>query len=504
MPALPRSLPRICVALGLFSPDELERAAELECRDGNDFLEFRLDYLKEPGAGVLVLQRFLRKHPDAAVLATCRHAQHHGHFKGSIDQQIAILSEAAGSGAAVVDVEIESAECAKAAIAEVRKRAPLLISFHDFERTPALAQVLRRLEKIEADAYKVVTTAVKLSDDARLIEFARAKHSVPVIALAMSEIGTATRILSPSLGSPFTYAAPGNGGGTAPGQVPARLMRSLYRCDKLTKKSRVFGIIADPVAHTKSPLMHNRAFQTKRMDAVYVPFRVPVSQLADFMKLAGELPVHGFSVTIPHKQKILRYLDVVDPLAKRIGAVNTVWRKAGKWRGANTDTQGVLKPLSKQIRLAHASVLIAGYGGAARAAAIALSDAGANITITGRNLSSAQALARVIKADAVPLKQAERSFYDALVHATPVGMVPNADIALFRDAVPADVVLDMVYNPYETTLLKHARSEGRTIIHGTDMLLEQAFCQFEIWTGEAAPRSVMQEALEQQLRVNGR
>lgn len=503
MPALPRSLPRICVALGLSSPDELDHAAEVECKDGNAFLEFRLDYLKDPSAGVDVLRQFLRKHSDAAVLATCRHAQHHGHFKGSIDQQLAILSDAAAAGATVVDVEIESAECAKAAVVGLRKRAPLLISFHDFDRTPALAQVLRRLEKIKADAYKIVTTAVKLSDNTRLIEFARAKHEVPIIALAMSEIGTLTRILSPSFGSPFTYAAPGCGGGTAPGQVPARLMRSLYRSDKLTKKSRIYGIVADPVAHSKSPVMHNRAFQTKRLDAVYLPFRVPASQLADFMKLAGSLPVHGFSVTIPHKQRILRYLDIVEPLAKRIGAVNTVWRKAGKWRGANTDTEGVLKPLGKQIRLAHASILIAGYGGAARAAAIALADAGARITITGRNLGSAQALARVVKAEAVSLKQAERSFYDVLVHATPVGMVPNPNDALFRDTVPADVVLDMVYNPHETALLKHAKAEGRTVIHGMDMLLEQAFCQFEIWTGEAAPRNVMQEALEQQITANG-
>jgi 3-dehydroquinate dehydratase/shikimate dehydrogenase len=279
-------------------------------------------------------------------------------------------------------------------------------------------------------------------------------------------------------------------------------MRSLYRSDKLTKKTRVYGVIADPVAHSKSPLMHNRAFQTRRLDAVYLPFRVPAAQLVDFMKLADSLPVVGFSVTIPHKQKILRYLDVVDPLAKRIGAVNTVWRKAGKWRGTNTDAQGVLKPLAKQLRLPHASILIAGYGGAARAAAIALSDAGARVTITGRNLSSAQALARVVKAEAVTLKQAELEFYDALVHATPVGMSPKPEDALFRDAIPAGIVLDMVYNPQETMLLKHAREQGRTVIYGIEMLLEQAACQFEIWTGETAPRSVMRAALEQPAAID--
>jgi shikimate dehydrogenase len=273
-------------------------------------------------------------------------------------------------------------------------------------------------------------------------------------------------------------------------------MRTLYRCEKLTRQSRVYGVIASPVAHSKSPLIHNRAFQARRLDAVYLPFLVPPSHLGDWMKFATELPVAGFSVTIPHKERIVRYLDCVEPQAKRIGAVNTVWRKAGKWRGTNTDTEGVLKPLSRHLRLAHASVLIAGYGGAARAAAIALSDASANVTITGRNLKSAQALARVVKGQAVPLKEAFRGHYDALVHATPIGMFPRVDECLFTDSIPADVVLDMVYNPIETVLLKRARQQGRTIIPGQEMLLEQAAHQFEIWTGESAPRTVMHSALD--------
>ncbi len=214
------------------------------------------------------------------------------------------------------------------------------------------------------------------------------------------------------------------------------------------------------------------------------------------MNLAAALPIAGFSVTIPHKQRIVRYLDIVETPAKRIGAVNTVWRKGGKWRGTNTDVEGVLKPLRRHVRLPHASILIAGYGGGARAAAIALQDAGANITITGRDMKSAQTLARAVNAQAVTLKESQTHEYDALVHATPVGMYPKSDECLFPDAIPADVVLDMVYNPHETLLLKRAKQQGCTVIHGSEMLLEQAARQFEIWTGESAPRSVMQSALE--------
>ncbi|HSU58198.1 MAG TPA: shikimate dehydrogenase [Bryobacteraceae bacterium] len=497
MSSLPRNLPRICVALGFPTIAELSRAAEREYKDGNSFLEFRLDYLEQPRRAAEFVHKFRGKYPDTYVLATCRHKQAQGQFSGGLEEQIGILETAIEAGANLIDLEIESAERMKSNVEELRRSVPVIVSFHDFQKTPALDPVLRRLKRIPADAYKIATTARKPDDNLRLIQFVRQQRREPLIALAMSEAGLPTRILGPSRGSLFTYAAPLQAEGTAAGQIPAKAMRSLYRLEKLTQQSRVYGVIACPVAHSKSPLIHNRGFQSRRMDAVYLPFLVPAIHLGEWMKLAGGLPVHGFSVTIPHKQRILRYLDVIDPLAKRIGAVNTVWRRAGKWRGTNTDTDGVIRPLARRLRLANKSILIAGYGGAARAAAIALSDARADVTITGRNLKSAQSLARVVSGVAASLKDAQQQTYDVLIHATPVGMHPNDSESLFQDRVPAGVVLDMVYNPSETVLLKRAKQQGCTVIPGSEMLLEQAIRQFEIWTGESAPRSVMQTALEQ-------
>jgi 3-dehydroquinate dehydratase / shikimate dehydrogenase len=498
MPPLPRSLPRICVALGLPSPSELGRAAEAEYKDGNTFLEFRLDYLGDPSASINLIRAFHKHYPEVHLLATCRLKQNNGRFTGTIEQQIAILQDAAKAGAAAIDLEIESAERAKVGALMLHDSASLIISYHNFQNTPALDPVLRRLRRVPAAAYKIATTACKPSDNLRLLQFAREhRDPPPLIALAMSEMGTPSRVLAPSLGSAFTYAAPLECERTAPGQLSAKLMHTLFRCEKLTRQSRVYGVIADPVAHSKSPHIHNRAFQARRLDAVYIPFLVAPSHLSDWMQLAANLPVPGFSVTLPHKQRILRYLDVIDPTAKRIGAVNTVWRKAGKWRGTNTDTDGIVKPLARHLRLPHASTLIAGYGGAARAAALALADAGAKITITGRNMKSARSLAQAVRAEAVTLKEAQTQHYDALLHATPVGMSPNPNQCLFNDVIPADIVFDMVYNPHETLLLKRAKEQSCTIIHGSDMLLEQAAGQFEIWTGESAPRAAMQAALEQ-------
>jgi len=499
MPSLPRSLPQICVALALPTAAELSRAAEAEHKDGSTFFEFRLDRLREPDTGVDVIRAFRKRHPDAQVLATCRNKQHSGGFAGGLERQLAVLTSAAKAGAIAADLEIESAERAKAALPALRECVPLMISYHNFQSTPALAPVLKRLQTIASDAYKIVTMARKPSDNLRLIDFARKHHGVPLIAFAMSENGVVTRLLAPSLGAPFTYACASGAAATAPGQLPARVMRTIYRPDKVRRQSRIYGVIADPVAQSKSPLIHNRALQARRVDGVYLPFLVAASQLGDWMKFASELPVAGFSVTRPHKQRMMRYLDVIEPLAKRIGAVNTVWRKAGRWRGTNTDTEGARKPLSQHLRLASASVLIAGYGGAARAAAFALADSGAKVTITGRNMQRAHGLAQLVRGETVTLQQAEKHGYDALVNATPVGMSPKLDDCLFREHVPGEVVLDMVYDPDETLLLRRARQQGCEVIHGSEMLLEQAACQFEIWTGESAPRSVMQGALAQSL-----
>ena len=494
---LPKSLPRICVALGLPTPAQLARAAEREFKDGNTFLEFRLDYLADPAAGADLIRTFRKRYSEAQILATCRRKQNQGRFTGAIEAQIATLRAAASAGAVGLDLEIESAEAAKSVVAGLRELAPLIVSFHNFENTPALPPIMRRLERVQADVYKLVTTARKPQDNLRVLEFVRNYRGSPLVAFAMSETGAITRVLTPSLGCAFTYAAPGEHEGTAAGQIVAKDMRALYRCEKLNRQTRLYGVIADPVAHSKSPIIHNRAFQARRIDAVYLPFLVAQNFLSDWMRVAGILPVAGFSVTIPHKQRIVRYLDIIDPLAKRIGAVNTVWRKGGKWRGANTDTSGVLVPLARHLRLPHASVLIAGYGGAARAAAVALREAGAEITITGRNLESAQALARTVDAQTTSIKESQRAHYDALVHATPLGMSPRCDECLFCDSIPADVVLDMVYNPHETVLLKRAKQQGRQLVYGSEMLLEQAARQFEIWTGESAPRAVMQNALDQ-------
>jgi 3-dehydroquinate dehydratase/shikimate dehydrogenase len=347
---------------------------------------------------------------------------------------------------------------------------------------------------VRADVYKLVTTARKPSDNVRVLAAARGLPRQKLVVLAMGDLGFPTRVLSPVFGGCFTYASPMATEGTASGQATARVLRVLYQVEKLPKTAKIYGVIADPIRHSISPAVLNRAFQARRIDAVYLPFLVTPTYLRDFFSLASKLPLAGFSVTIPHKQKIVRYLDVVEPLAKRIGAVNTVWRKAGKWRGTNTDVAGITLPLGRLLRLAKSSVLVVGNGGAARGAAFALSDAGAKLAITGRNPDRVRALAKICAAEPLLRDQLNGRKFDVVVHATPLGMYPHVNECFFDGAIPGEVVFDMVYNPMETLLVQRAREQGKTVIHGLEMFVEQAVRQFELWTGETAPRPAMLKA----------
>jgi len=231
-----RSLPRICIALGLPDLPTLLDHARREAEAGEVFLEFRLDFLPEPRCGAEAIRAFLDKFPDCILLATCRRHQNHGKFNGSIEEQLAILDIAVCNGAHSIDVEIETAEAAQDRLHQFRGRAYVIVSYHNFEATPPMDTIVSRMLRVPADAYKIVTTARKPSDNLRVLAAARALPKQHLIVLAMGELGFPTRVLSPVFGGIYTYAAPMQAEGTAAGQVSARSLRHLYRVEKLARR----------------------------------------------------------------------------------------------------------------------------------------------------------------------------------------------------------------------------------------------------------------------------
>lgn len=288
------AFPSICIALGLPDVETLLAQARDEYNAGERFFEFRLDYLPDPEKGILAVRRFLGRHTDCTILATCRRRQNQGRFTGSVEEQIRILMAAREAGARAVDVEIESAENCVDKLPALRTGGQLLLSYHNFGGTPPrLDSVLSRMARIPADGYKIVTTARKPSDNARVLALAKSHPKVPMILLAMGETGFPTRVLSTAQGGLYTYAAPNAAEGTASGQISARQLRSLYRVGKFTRDAKIYGVIADPVAHSISPHVHNRAFQARRLDSVYMPFLVKRGPAEGFLRAGNQAAAGG-------------------------------------------------------------------------------------------------------------------------------------------------------------------------------------------------------------------
>ncbi|HEY7391255.1 MAG TPA: type I 3-dehydroquinate dehydratase, partial [Bryobacteraceae bacterium] len=239
------SFPRICIALGMPDVGSLLAHARREAEAGEIFLEFRLDYLPDPCKGAEVIRGFLDQFPDCILVATCRRHQNHGKFNGSIEEQLSVLDLAVRHGAQAIDVEIETAEVAPERLTQFRGRAQVILSYHNYEATPPMDTIVNRMLRVPADAYKVVTTARKPSDNVRVLAAAKALPKHRMVVLAMGELGFPTRVLSPVFGGIYSYAAPLYSEGTAAGQVSARYLRHLYRVEKLTKAAKIYGVIAD-------------------------------------------------------------------------------------------------------------------------------------------------------------------------------------------------------------------------------------------------------------------
>jgi 3-dehydroquinate dehydratase / shikimate dehydrogenase len=468
-------------------------------------LELRLDYLRNAGEITAFCSWLQRERPRAVLIATCRRKDGGGLFQGSRDAQIEILARAVRSGCGWCDVEIETARhFARGELARALSPAQVMVSHHDFQRTPRnLERIIGRLEKAGGDAIKIAAQCHSVSDSVRVCRLAPRRRDA--VAIPMGEIGLAGRVLSLRMGSALAYAAVEQA--TAPGQLSLDAMADLYRAEKITRRTRVYGVIGDPIGHSLSPLLHNTAFQARHFDAVFVPFLV--RNLREFLGAMAGFGVAGLSVTIPHKEKILGFLDGCDPLAARIGAVNTVVvRGGGRLYGYNTDYVGVLRSLEQSMSLAGSRVLLFGAGGAARAAAFALAQAGSIVCICARRPERARALARAAGGQVVARGDLKREFFDAIVNCTPIGMHPRGGSPLAGAELNCRMVMDMVYRPRETELLRLARWKGIEIISGVEMFLAQGFAQYEIWTGERAPETAMRRAvvsaLEQDEKSKGR
>ena len=272
----------------------------------------------------------------------------------------------------------------------------------------------------------------------------------------------------------------------------------------ISGKTKVCGVIGDPIEHTMSPVMHNAAFRKLGMDYVYLPFRVKKEELDKAVAGMRALNIRGLNVTLPHKVAIIPFLDKLDSLAERIGAINTIVNDGGVLTGYNTDAAGFLQVLLENgVNPEGKKIVVLGAGGASKGICFILGERGAHLAILNRRLARAEDLARqispIFKSEVEALALNEKSLAtalekaDILVNTTSVGMIPDIN----ETPVPAKllkpglIVFDIVYNPVRTRLLKEAEAAGALTLGGLDMLVWQGALAFEKWTGQQAPLALM-------------
>lgn len=484
----------ICVSLGRTRHSSIMEEHQALASKGAELVELRVDYMrKKPDMGLLLKER------PTPVVVTCRRRSDRGRWFGTEEQRLSILREAIIAGAEYVDLEDDIAK-------SIRRygKTKRIVSYHNFEETPMeLYDIHRRLSQCDPDVIKIVTMANSPADNVRMLEMVSAAQ-VPTVGFCMGELGTISRILCGRAGSPFTYASFSREREMAPGQLSYAEVRNLYRFNKITKDTKVFGVIGDPIAQSKSPLIHNAAFRKLGIDAVYLPLRVPADGLLASLKEYDALGISGYSVTIPHKEAVLQFCDSLDAETDEIGAANTLYKSDGEWKATNTDASAAMEAIQSGMLKAGGShelvgrkVLILGAGGVARAIAFALQNDGATVTITNRSRDRGKALAAELNCQFASWENRGAESCEILINCTSVGMHPNLNETPFEPNWLSDstLVFDTVYNPEQTLLLKYARERGCTTVGGIEMFVRQAGRQFELFTGESAPLEYMTETL---------
>lgn len=467
--------------------------------DHADCCELRADFL-EPEE-LASLDRFPRLLGKPCIL-TLRRRCDGGLFDGTDAERAAIFRRCARSGFRWFDFELDfRAELPVRTGAETGpEKGPRIIrSHHNTTGMDSdLTAIARYLSENENEIPKIAVTPRSTAELFALLDLAaelgsRLKTREKIL-LGMGEWGFPTRVLPLRFGSSVSYCTAGPVR-AAPGHVPPKELDLLYRVRAQSGGTRVYGIIGNPVMHSRSPFIHNAGFAELGLDAVYVPFLTDDPAL--FLDRAEELGVEGLSVTVPHKRAVISRLDGSGPGVEKVGACNTVVRGDGGWTGYNYDVAGFLEPLKRiweSTGRKHRKAVVLGAGGAARAAAYALVTEGLEVIVLNRTLEKARALARDIGCRAARLDDEgideARSYTELVVQTTSAGMHPREELDPFApyDFTGDETVYEIIYAPRETRLVRRAEKAGCRVIYGEEMLLEQAYLQFEKFIGRSYPR----------------
>lgn len=492
---------------------------------GAEMLELRTDYLARLTADLacaLLAEARVVAGPSVPVIVTCRDPREGGVNAYPESRRVEVLLAALDAGAEFVDFEYanfvraDNAPRIRAALS-ARSQSRLILSAHDFKGPfPDLRRLYQDISKAEPAAIpKLVYKANHINDCFEAFDLLEATSGDRIV-LCMGPAGLVSRVLAGKLGGFLTFASIDQRAATAPGQLTAHSLKGLYRHDHVNTWTELFGVIADPVAHSLSPAIHNACFAEMAMNRLYLPLLVEGGRgrLYDFFDHVLRRPwlgFRGFSVTIPHKHDALEYVrdqgGFIEPLADQIGAANTVTIDAdGRLSAYNTDYAGALDAITvgmgiERRDLCGVPIAVVGAGGVSRAIVAGLSDADAQITIYNRTVERAELLAEDFGCafaglDALPQLDAR-----LLINCTSLGMHPRVNVTpVPPDSLKPDMtVFDTIYNPAETLLLRQAKEAGARTVDGLAMFVNQAMAQFQLFTGQPANATLMRRTVIESL-----
>jgi 3-dehydroquinate dehydratase / shikimate dehydrogenase len=509
----------ICVVIGRTRHKMVQIEIQEAAKQGAALIEVRLDFLaKAPD-----FRRLLEKKP-CQMLATVRRLVDGGSWKGTEDARMALLRQAIVAGFDWVDLETDVADGVRR-FRDVKR----IVSYHDLREMPEnLEDIHARMCRQDADIVKIAVRAQHPNDNLRVLKLLRSPAK-PTVAFCVGDMGMPSRILGAKLGTPFTYAAFNKERGIAPGLPSYQELKQVYHYPRINADTLVYGVLGDPVGHSLSPLIHNEAFASLGLNAVYLPFRVPRVELPSVLKAFEALGVRGYSVTIPHKEAAANLAKHQDAAVTRVQAANTLILGKEGFNAYNTDYQGFLDSLRANMSSSHVGptaltgvtgiinlptpyqppvvrldsrvALVLGAGGIARAVVHALVGEGALVTIANRTAERAQKLAEEAGCRHIDWAGRHSVLADLVVNCTSVGMHPDLDhsplhVSYFK---PGLLVYDTVYTPEQTLLIKEARQRGCQVVTGVDLFVRQAALQFQLFTGHPAPLDLMRQVVKRAL-----
>lgn len=505
--------------------EEAKRQIKAARAAGAEMLELRTDYLES--LSVAVVEKLVAEVKGVPkplpVIVTCRDSRQGGAIDYPAQLRTNVLTGALKAGAEFIDVEFENFRSTEISekIELALSRGPkgrLILSAHNFETKFAnMMRVYRHIQTVYPPAIpKLVYTANHINDCFEAFDLLH-RTSGERIVFCMGAAGLITRIIAKKLNCLVTFASVDEKSATAPGQLTIGQLRELYRYDSIDADTRLYGVIGSPIGHSASPAIHNASFTDAQMNDLYLPLLLDggAEQFERFMRGVLARPwlgFAGFSVTIPHKQNALKFTDasrgVIEPLAERIGAVNTLVIGAeGRLAAYNTDYAGAMDAITSAMKITKADledlpVAIIGAGGAARAIVAGLTDVGAKVRVYNRTVERGRRLAADFGCDFSPLDDLPNIDAKLVINCTSLGMHPDTDAtALPKEYIKRDmVVFDTVYNPQQTLLLKQAKQKKAKTIDGLSMFVNQAAAQFKLFTGKEGNTRLMRKTISNCLR----